>query len=107
MSLARELISVNDPLPLEILIESANVDSPEKYDWDLFDQLIDRFPETGLAKLGKGYKLSKEGDIDQAFDLFSVSSINIKKSEENKKVFTLYYRKDWRNVLIVSLVMSV
>lgn len=71
MNLAKELVSVDDPLPLEILIESANVDSPEKYDWTLFDQLIERFPETGLAKLGAGYKLSKEGNIDQAFDLFS------------------------------------
>ncbi|CAO3617593.1 unnamed protein product [Mucor hiemalis] len=71
MALAKELVSVDDPLPLEILIESANVDSPEKYDWTLFDQLIERFPETGLAKLGAGYKLSKEGNIDQAFDLFS------------------------------------
>ncbi|KAI9360280.1 hypothetical protein BD770DRAFT_385224 [Pilaira anomala] len=71
MDLARELINANDPLPLELLIESANVDSPAKYDWTLFDQLIERFPETGLAKLGKGYKVSKEGDLDQAFDLFS------------------------------------
>lgn len=72
MALAKELVSVDDPLPLEILIESANVDSPQKYDWTLFDQLIERFPETSLAKLGAGYKLSKEGNIDQAFDLFSV-----------------------------------
>ncbi|RCI03355.1 Superkiller protein 3 [Rhizopus stolonifer] len=71
IGLAKELISVNDPLPLELLIELANVDKPEKYDWDLLENLIARFPDSGLAKLGSGYKLSKQGDIDQAFDLFS------------------------------------
>lgn len=70
------MISSNDPFPLQLLIESANVDSPDKYDWTLFDQLMNRFPETGLAKLGKGYKLSKQGNIDQAFDLFGVSNNN-------------------------------
>lgn len=30
MDLAKDLVSANDPLPLEILIESANVDSPGK-----------------------------------------------------------------------------
>ncbi|KAG2232766.1 hypothetical protein INT48_001120 [Thamnidium elegans] len=70
MDLARELIDANDPLPLQLLIESANVDSPDKYDWDLFNQLIQRFPETGLAKLGRGYQLSKQGNLDEAFDLF-------------------------------------
>ncbi|KAG2200071.1 hypothetical protein INT47_007716 [Mucor saturninus] len=70
MDLAKDLISVNDPFPLQLLIESANVDSPDKYDWTLFQELINRFPDTGLAKLGRGYQLSKEGDLDQAFDLF-------------------------------------
>lgn len=89
IGLAKELISVNDPLPLELLIELANVDKPgniaalwkqlvtlllEKYDWDLLENLIARFPDSGLAKLGSGYKLSKQGDIDQAFDLFSVNT---------------------------------
>lgn len=73
MDLAKELISADDPFPLQLLIESANVDSPEKYDWALFNELISRFPDTGLAKLGKGYQLSKEGDLDGAFDLFGVS----------------------------------
>lgn len=31
---------------------------------------MERFPEHGLSKLARGYQLSKEGDIDQAFDLF-------------------------------------
>lgn len=37
----------------------------------MFEDLIQRFPDHGLAKLGRGYQLSKKGDIDQAFDLFS------------------------------------
>ena len=45
----------------------------EKYNWDLFEELISRFPDSGLAKLGRGYKLNKQGEIDQAFDLFSVN----------------------------------
>jgi tetratricopeptide (TPR) repeat protein len=91
MELAKELVPVNDPLPLELLIEAANVDNPgkllpkakktliydifllEKYNWDLFEELISRFPDSGLAKLGRGYKLNKQGEIDQAFDLFSVN----------------------------------
>lgn len=77
MDLAKELISANDPFPLQLLIDSANVDSPDKYEWTLFDELINRFPDTGLAKLGKGYQLSKQGDIDQAFDLFGVSGLYI------------------------------
>lgn len=32
---------------------------------------MSRFPEFGLSKLAQGYKLYKEGDIDQAFDYFS------------------------------------
>jgi tetratricopeptide (TPR) repeat protein len=32
---------------------------------------MERFPEHGLSKLARGYQLSKKGDIDQAFDLFS------------------------------------
>lgn len=57
------------------MIFSSTLDtSSDKYDWSLFDKLIERFPDTGLAKLGKGYQLSKQGDIDQAFDLFSVSN---------------------------------
>ncbi|KAG1145173.1 hypothetical protein G6F37_001194 [Rhizopus arrhizus] len=71
MKLAKELMPVNDPLPLELLIEAANVDNPEKYNWDLFEELISRFPDSGLSKLGRGYKLNKQGEIDQAFDLFS------------------------------------
>jgi hypothetical protein len=32
MSLAKELVPTQDPLPLQLLIESANVDSPGKID---------------------------------------------------------------------------
>ncbi|CEJ03839.1 hypothetical protein RMCBS344292_17814 [Rhizopus microsporus] len=71
MSLASELVLIDDPLPLELLIQFVDANSPEQYDWSLFEQLIERFPDSGLAKLGRGYKLSRQGDIDQAFDLFS------------------------------------
>ncbi|KAI9266008.1 hypothetical protein BY458DRAFT_512826 [Sporodiniella umbellata] len=71
MDSARELVSVDSPLPLELLIEFADVRSPEYYNWDLLEELISRFPDSSLAKLGRGYRLSKKGDIDQAFDLLS------------------------------------
>ncbi|CEP11408.1 hypothetical protein [Parasitella parasitica] len=71
LSLAKELIAQNDPLPLQILIESADVYSPDEYDWTLLEQLMTRFPAHGLSKLARGYQLNKEGNIDQAFDLFS------------------------------------
>ncbi|KAL9546009.1 hypothetical protein MBANPS3_006873 [Mucor bainieri] len=71
ITLAKELVDANDPLPLQILIESANVDSPDKYDWALLEQLMERFPEHGLSKLARGYQLSQQGDLDAAFDLFS------------------------------------
>ncbi|KAI8329610.1 hypothetical protein EDC96DRAFT_489511 [Choanephora cucurbitarum] len=71
MTLANELMTMNDPLPLIVLIDACDADSPEQYDWDLINDLMTRFPQHGLSKLARGYKLNKEGDVDQAFDLFS------------------------------------
>ena len=105
MTLAKELINIEDPLPLELLIESANVDTPEKYDWKLFDQLIARFPENGLAKLGRGYQLSKEGDLDQAFDLFNVSRRNV--ILLFTRIDRLDCRKEWTKSPIVCLDINV
>ncbi|KAI7899235.1 uncharacterized protein BX663DRAFT_521900 [Cokeromyces recurvatus] len=71
ISLARKLKSTQDSLPLQLLIEFNNVGSPDKYNWELLNELIDRFPDNGLAKLAKGYQLYKSDNMDEAFNYFS------------------------------------
>lgn len=51
----------------------------DQYDSQLLDDLVTRFPDTGLTKLVRGYRLYKENDIDQAFDLFAVRLATRKK----------------------------
>ena len=52
------------------------LDSLDQYDSQILDDLVTRFPDTGLTKLVRGYRLYKENDIDQAFDLFAVRLVN-------------------------------
>jgi hypothetical protein len=54
-----------------------NIIHIEKYDWDMINDLMTRFPDVGLSKIAKGYQLTKEEQIDEAFDLFSVSSKSV------------------------------
>ncbi|KAF7726139.1 Superkiller protein 3 [Apophysomyces ossiformis] len=60
-----------DPLPYEILIEIANVERVEQYDAQLLDEISEKFPETGLGKLVRGFRLYQQGNVDEAFDLFA------------------------------------
>ncbi|KAI9468081.1 MAG: hypothetical protein EXX96DRAFT_591852 [Benjaminiella poitrasii] len=71
MSLAIRLKYAEDSLPLQLLIEFNNVGSPDEYDWELLNELIERFPENGLSKLAKGYKLYQADNVDEAFNYFS------------------------------------
>lgn len=42
----------------------------DDYDTNLLNRLVDQYPDTGLSKLIRGYRLYHEGQIDEAFDAF-------------------------------------
>ncbi|KAI8982528.1 hypothetical protein BDB01DRAFT_851026 [Pilobolus umbonatus] len=74
IELARKLLSANDPLPYEILIESSNVSGVGKtdhYDWKLINELMVKYPDHGISKYAKGYQLTKEENSSQGFDIYN------------------------------------
>ncbi|KAI8975433.1 hypothetical protein BDF20DRAFT_606329 [Mycotypha africana] len=71
IDMAHELKNTDDPLPLQLLIESTDAASVDDYDWHLIKEMMDRFPDHGLAKLAQGYELNQNDNVDQAFELFS------------------------------------
>lgn len=78
--------------------------SLDQYDSQLLDDLATRFPDTGLTKLVRGYRLYKENDIDQAFDLFAVRLGN---REKGIAIADSHSRKEWMNAQAVYSVTNV
>lgn len=76
----------------------------DQYDHQLLDDLVTRFPDTGLTKLVRGYRLYKENDIDQAFDLFAVRLDN---KEKGIAVSDPHSRKEWMNARAVYSAINV
>ncbi|ORX43026.1 TPR-like protein [Hesseltinella vesiculosa] len=62
---------INDPLPYEISIEFTDVAKFEDYNENLIGLFIHRFPESAVARIIQGHQKYTEGDLDEAFDLFS------------------------------------
>ncbi|KAI7868094.1 hypothetical protein BDF14DRAFT_1912212 [Spinellus fusiger] len=73
MALANALVEANasDSLPYEMIIEMSDVKTPDQYNETILNTLCERFPNSGTAKLFQGYHLYKQGEVDEAFDLFS------------------------------------
>ncbi|CAO3639771.1 unnamed protein product [Cunninghamella blakesleeana] len=72
MTIVNTLIekNVDSSIPYEIKIEFTDVSSCDDYDENIVNILINQYGSSTTSKFLLGYRKYKEGDLDEAFDIF-------------------------------------